>query len=82
MSQRAPGDERCKDCSDPHEPDKSRCAPCAERHRQEASALTKARRKACVCVTCGGKVTKRLRDGEPSKYCKTHAAYYAARAAR
>lgn len=82
MSQRAPGDERCKDCSHPHEPKKARCAPCAERHRQEASALAKERRKADVCVTCGGKVAKRKRDGEPSKYCKTHAAYYLDRATR
>lgn len=79
MSARAPGDERCKDCSSSHEPDSVRCGPCAERHRHQAAALAQARRKAKRCVTCGGKVAARLRDGELGRYCKAHAAYYLAR---
>lgn len=79
MSARAPGDPRCKDCPEDHEPGKSRCAACAERHRKASAARAEARRETGKCVTCGGKVAKLTQYGKPSKYCKTHLAYYSDR---
>lgn len=66
----------CKEChSRPHQRDRSRCADCAERRREEAAATRAERRQKGLCLTCG----KRARPGR--RYCQTHRAYYAARAA-
>ena len=74
MSARVPGDSRCKDCSNDHEPNRARCADCLARRRTEAAELAEGRRGKHKCVTCGAKAAK------DRKYCATHLAYYAARA--
>lgn len=76
MAQREPGDSRCKDCANPHEPDHVRCADCLARRRIEASELAATRRKRRLCVTCGGK------PANGRRYCPTHLAYYLERGTR
>ena len=73
MSARVPGDIRCKDCGNDHEPDRARCADCLARRRAEAAELAEDRRARGKCVTCGAKAAKER------KYCAPHLAYYAAR---
>jgi hypothetical protein len=79
MAAREPGDPRCKDCPADHEPGKSRCADCAVKHAAENSKAAKARRKAGLCVKCGGKPK---REGKHLlKYCDPCLEYFR-RAAR
>jgi len=80
VSQRAPGDDRCKDCPELHEPGRSRCAECAAKRRQIETDGRAQRRKRRQCLTCGAAVGKRKRDGKLARHCPRHADYYAARA--
>jgi hypothetical protein len=65
----------CKACrvSAP-EPGHTRCAPCAAARRDADAAERAARRASGRCLTCASKAAKGRR------YCRTHLAYYAARA--
>lgn len=67
--------DHCKACrvSAP-EPGHTRCTPCAALRRAHDAAERAARRTAGRCLTCAGKAAKGRR------YCRTHLAYYAARA--
>ncbi len=75
MAHREPADPRCKDCPEPHEPNRSRCAACAERHRVAAAVTVAKRRKGKRCVTCGKPATG------GTTLCSAHRAYYRERAA-
>lgn len=80
MAARAPGDDRCKDCSEPREEGRSRCETCAARRREEERLQREERRRKHACLTCGAPV-RGARGKEPAKYCLEHLEYYRLRAA-
>lgn len=80
MAARAPGDERCKDCSDLREEGASRCALHAARRREEERLQRERRRARHACLTCGAPV-RGARGKRPARYCPAHLEYYRLRTA-